>query len=49
MSPYLFTYFIAAMYALNVLWLAWHGQWVFAGYWASALMITVFSYLLASR
>jgi hypothetical protein len=49
MSVYGFTYLIAILYFLNAIWLMWHGQWIFAGYWLSALSITVFSYLLASR
>lgn len=49
MTPYFFTYVIAGLYFLNALWLLWHGEWEFAGYWLSALSITFFSYLLASR
>jgi hypothetical protein len=48
-SPYAFTYLIGAMYLINSIWLMWHGKWVFAGYWLSALSITFFSYLLAAR
>jgi hypothetical protein len=46
---YWFTYVIGVLYLLNALWLLWHGDWQFAGYWLSALSITVFSFLLASR
>jgi hypothetical protein len=46
---YWFTYLIGFLYLCNAVWLFWHGDWVFAGYWLSALSITVFSFLLASR
>ena len=49
MSKYAFTYLIGSLYFLNALWLLWHGDWKFAGYWMSALSITIFSYLLASQ
>jgi hypothetical protein len=49
MSKFAFTYLIAALYFGNAIWLLWWGDWKFAGYWLSALSITVFSYLLASR
>ena len=49
MSKFYFTYFIAVAYFVNAIWVLWHGDWKFAGYWLSALAITVFSYLLASR
>jgi hypothetical protein len=49
MKAYAFTYLIAVLYLLNAVWLLYHGDWKFAGYWASALAITVFSYLLATR
>jgi hypothetical protein len=49
MTIYWFTYLIGFLYLCNAAWLLWHGDWQFAGYWLSALSITVFSFLLASR
>jgi hypothetical protein len=48
-TVYGFTYLIGFLYLCNACWLAYHGQWIFAGYWLSALSITVFSYLMAVR
>ena len=49
MTVYWFTYLIGFLYLCNAIWLLWHGHWEFAGYWASALAITIFSFLLASK